>query len=375
MVIVNKQNNIQLINNFLNQSIMKKSLFAILAIATCFASCSKVVETTVFDEPISFDGYIGKDAVTKASIIEKTDVTEVKVNAYLHYATETEASGDFKSNFMLEQAVTLEGGAWDYKPLKYWPATDRSIDFVSWVDVDNITVEGDLLTLTVPEAATEQVDLLVSNPVLDKNGAREAKENTDRNVVALKFKHLLSRIRFEIEGKSLPSDGVNVVTLTELSLNGSFASEGTVDMRAKAPMVEANEEKEFTEQYIIEGSDLGLAGNDKNVLEGSAIYNTANQDAYLMLIPDKAAPDFITLTYTVTTYEVDEDGKPTATPSGDPVVNTAKFKVPQEYEAGKAYAYKFTIEMDAISFTVDVEDWAEEVEDEIENNYDNQNNA
>ena len=44
-------------------------------------------------------------------------------------------------------------------------------------------------------------------------------------------------------------------------------------------------------------------------------------------------------------------------------------------EKGKAYAYKFTIEMDAISFTVDVEDWAEEEEDEIENNYDNQNNA
>ena len=70
MVIVNKQNNIQLINNFLNQSIMKKSLFAILAVAACFASCSEVLESTALENPISFDNYVGKDAMTRASVVQ-----------------------------------------------------------------------------------------------------------------------------------------------------------------------------------------------------------------------------------------------------------------------------------------------------------------
>jgi hypothetical protein len=61
---------------------MKKSLFAILAAAACFASCSKVVESTVFDNPISFDGYAGKDAMTRATVVD--NVSTVYVNAYLH---------------------------------------------------------------------------------------------------------------------------------------------------------------------------------------------------------------------------------------------------------------------------------------------------
>ena len=241
MVTINKQNNIQLINNFLNQSIMKKSLFAILAVAACFASCSKVVESDSLGTPISFDPYVGKTAITKASVITADDLkstetavgTGVRVNAFIHTVVGAdELASGFQANFMDNQLVEVPSG--NYAPTRYWPAADKQIDFVSWVPVKNASVsESDksVLNFTVPVEVKDQVDLLVSEPILNRNGA--SSEKADDKTVALKFKHLLSRIRFEIEGNQLPTDGVNVVTLSELSLNGKFAGSGTVDMRAE----------------------------------------------------------------------------------------------------------------------------------------------
>ena len=92
---------------------------------------------------------------------------------------------------------------------------------------NNISVENATLTFTVPEEVKHQSDLLVAEAQM---GVNRVAEGTNNEPVSLKFKHLLSRIGFEIVATGIPTDNVNVVELVEVSLNGGFASSGTVDM-------------------------------------------------------------------------------------------------------------------------------------------------
>lgn len=308
---------------------------------------------------ITFDNYVGKDAMTKAQVItvEGNENLNVLVNAYLRPAG---AATPFDANFMESVAVNAKTG--EYSPAKYWPAADQVVDFVSWVPADNIQVTDATLTFTVPAEAEDQVDLLVANPVIGKNGATE----TTKTPVSLLFKHLLSRISFEIVATDLPTDGVNVVTLEELSLNGAFASTGTVTMTDAAPKVTANMTTP-TAKYEMKS----YFGYTNGVMTNST-GNAATE--YLMIIPDQNAPTHITVTYVVTTYATDADGKPTTTVVGTPITNTTKFALqPEEgsfaYAAGKAYKYKFSIAMDTISFEVTEDEWVEESPVDIENNY------
>ena len=309
---------------------------------------------------ITFDNYVGKDAMTKAQVITVQDNQDlsVKVNANLRKADGTDA---FDANFMKNVDVNAKTGA--YSPAKYWPAADQVVDFVAWVPTEkNIEVDNATLSFTVPEKAIEQVDLLVANPVIGKNGATED-ENTP---VALQFKHLLSRIAFEIVATDIPNDGINVVTLTELSLNGSFARTGTVAMTEPAPKVTADMTNPVTKYEMKD-----YFGYNNGVMSTS----TGNQATeYLMIIPDQNAPTHITVTYVVTTYETDAEGKPTTTVVGTPITNTTKFALQPAtgsfaFEAGKAYKYKFSIAMDTISFTVTEEPWGQEASSDIKNDY------
>lgn len=314
---------------------------------------------------IAFDNYLGKDAMTKATVASKENVSYVNVNAYLYKKGTTDY--EFSSNFMQNVQVATEDGA--YTPAKYWPALDQVIDFVAWVPelasekASNITVVGNELTFKVPSEATLQSDLLVANPVLQKNGAAE----TTKSSVALNFKHLLSRIAFQINGSQIPDDKITEVTLTELTLNGSFATEGTVTLTGETPAVKATEGKTTT-AYALTGKHFGF---ENDVIKNGE--NATEDGNYLMIIPDANAPTHITIEYTVTTYDKAGEGR---APVGEPIVNTAHFALQPAtgtfaYEAGKAYKYIFSITMDTISFDVEIEDWTttenpEEVEDIVD---------
>ena len=322
---------------------MKKSLFAIFAVAAIAAGCSKVVESPVLNNEISFDSYVGKDAMTKATVVTGEGITSVNVNAYLHSKETTNGAG-FISNFMTNQAVAKDGS---YAPAKYWPAVDQAVDFVAWVPVDNASVANATLTFTVPEDVTKQTDLLVAAPALDLNRAGNNSE------VNLTFSHLLSRIGFQINATGVPGadDNTTKVELQSITLNGKFASEGTVDMTAAAPAVvgEASETA-----YILSGSNFGYADN---IITNAETPN--KDDSYIMLIPSNNEPTNITVIYTVTTLNgegVEDDVK---------IENKSVFNLSAAYEAGKAYKYIFNITMEAISFEVVETPWGNETEVDI----------
>lgn len=347
---------------------MKKVIFLAIAAAAALTACSKseVVDSSVMNKAISFESYIGKDAQTKASVV--TGVTSVNVNAFL-YKLENAENRTFVSNFMTNQAVTRESAeatTWTYTPVRYWPAEDQAIDFVAWVPVadytvstgegesattetkNNIKVENATLTFNVPSDVTKQSDLIVSDPQPKMNG----------EVVALHFKHLLSRIGFQINANQLPEDADNKVVLKNVTLNGTFASSGTVDMTAATPAVSATKtgagEGETqtlaapTNAYILTGANFGYA-NDI-ITNGE---KTNNADSYIMLIPDGNAPANINITYEIQTTNGDKT---------ETITNEKVFTLTDPYEAGKAYKYVFEISLDAISFSVEIDEWGNETE-------------
>lgn len=330
---------------------MKKVIFLAIAAAAALTACSKseVVDSSVMNKAISFENYIGKDAQTKASVVEKADIPFVHVNAYLH-SKETENGTGFKADFMENQKVTTDG---NYSPLRYWPAEDQAIDFVAWVPETTITddavtaVEKNIkvtdatLTFTVPAEATEQTDLIVAGSQLDKNGGN----------VPLQFQHLLSRIGFQINAAGLPNDAVTKVKLVSIVLNGTFASEGTVNMLNAEPIIEATTgDDKTTPAYTLTGTHFGYTDN---IIANGETPNNAN--AYIMLIPSNNNPSNITVTYKVETYNE-------GTLAGE-ITNVKTFNISEPFAAGYAYKYIFYVSLDAITFTVDVTPWNEEKPD------------
>lgn len=329
---------------------MKKVIFLAIAAAAALTACSKseVVDSSVMNKAISFENYIGKDAQTKASVVEKADIPFVYVNAYLHDKT-SEDGANFDATFMKEQQVNIDG---TYSPMRYWPAEDQAIDFVAWVPETtttddavtvlekNIKVEKATLTFTVPVEVTEQTDLIVSGSQLDMNGGN----------VALEFKHLLSRIGFQINAAGLPNDDVTKVKLESIVLNGSFASEGTVNMLAESPVITAVAEK-ITPAYTLLGEHFLYTDN---IIANGETLN--NDNAYIMLIPNTNTPENITVTYKIETYN--EDGELAGT-----ITNVKTFEIEEPYEAGYAYKYIFNVSLNAITFSVDVTPWDETTPD------------
>lgn len=355
---------------------MKKVIFLAIAAAAALTACSKseVVDSTVMNQVIAFDNYVGKDAQTKAAIVTGDAITSVNVNAYLHPKTTKDGAG-FVSNFMENQSVAKSG---EYSPAKYWPAVDQAVDFVAWVPVadytvstgegesattetkNNIKVEDATLTFTVPADVKNQSDLLVANPVLDQN---RAAENTAVNLV---FKHLLSRIGFQINATGVPGaeDNTTKVELVEVTLNGKFASEGTVDMTKTY-----GEGENLTTKVVGTASEVAYTltgenfGYTNNIIAQGEKQNTA--DSYIMLIPEGNEPANITVKYTVTTLNGE------GTEDDVVITNNSVFSLQTEggepfaYEAGKAYKYIFNITMQAISFEVVETPWDDETEVDI----------
>lgn len=356
---------------------MKKVIFLAIAAAAALTACSKseVVDSTVMNQVIAFDNYVGKDAQTKAAIVTGDAITSVNVNAYLHPKNST-GGANFTSNFMTNQVVSKDGS---YSPAKYWPAVDQAVDFVAWVPVadytvstgegesattetkNNITVENATLTFTVPADVKNQSDLLVANPVLDQN---RAAENTAVNLV---FKHLLSRIGFQINATGVPSadDNTTKVELVEVTLNGKFASQGTVNMT----VIDEEDKENPTTKVVGTASEVAYTltgenfGYTSNIIAQGSTANTA--DSYIMLIPDGNEPANITVKYTVTTLNGE------GTDDDVVITNNSVFPLQTDgaekfaYKAGKAYKYIFNITMEAISFKVEETPWADETEVDI----------
>lgn len=157
---------------------MKGMNFFILAsgciLAAALASCTSIDEPVPepSSSPIGFS-----PAVNDANTRYASDDLPATMGVFAYL---TEGSGFNAStstpNFMYNQLVTRNGTTWSYTPVKYWPtnANDK-VSFFAYAPHNasgltpcaNTQKGYPLFTYTVPELEINQVDLLVSNSLLN----------------------------------------------------------------------------------------------------------------------------------------------------------------------------------------------------------------
>ena len=434
---------------------MKKALFIIVALASVAIGCTKseVVKAPGRGREIKFDTYVGKTPMTKA---ESADLAYVQrataeggfqVYAFLHNyiepTTQTPAEGDeiFNgsdtyvdptnvgvSTAYMDKIVTWVGetpdntdtpdvnefkaGYWDYDGVVYWPdhTTSRKLAFAAYgLNVkDNIvwdndpTVSGNektkhpegqsytKFTYTVPSAVADQKDLLVA-PFLPNQGLSE---NQDAKPVSINFKHLLSRVGFQVVANQT-TDEVKI-KIQEIKLVGNFPTTGKVDLKGTGVITPNTADTdpfqtEYTffpgDEYFITTSNEvptdifankiyvddpeGTAGED-GTLPKVEEDNSDASNRYMMIMPSQQAKHMV----------YNEDGTPALDADGNVTyvdgqtlpgayievnyqltdADPQKARVSLDnwtFAPGKSYVFVFKVSTYSIQFDVTVDNWNE----------------
>ena len=361
---------------------MKKFIYTAIALAAVAVGCTKsnIVDVPAEQKtPIAFDTYNGRVPVTRAEEITKDNIESIQVTGF---HVPTGGSADYTKTYMNPPAVTREKsgeawGSWGYSPLSYWPASG-TLEFVAYgsntprVEAAAagklVAVNGSYanFTYTVPTTVAAQEDLIAAG--------KDSYQGT--TTVTFKMKHLLSRVGFKLQ---TVGSGTSV-TISEVSLNGKFVNNGTVNLatgtaitpKAGADLTAAD----YTTSYSLfaAGESFGItkeesAANGTPIFarytsdgEGGSTTNTDNSDRYMMIMPgtvadnDQAVDEIGTTPYIQVTYKL-----------GDGTPQTKKLPLVDEsgenweFAAGTAYEFIFKVSISAIEFTGEVVDWDEDI--------------
>lgn len=389
---------------------MKKRFFLGLAALAALAltSCQKdlVVNQVPDETPIGFSTYLGRDAVTKASVLDLDGLKTSGFGVFAHYTgTNTwgqpitnsdQTTSNFYTvpNFMYNQKVTgsdntvTSGGTstttttWSYSPVKYWPQnTSENISFFAYaphsssdVAKTKLSVSGNSkegapeVTYNVDPYIVNHVDVLYAPAHIDKTNAT--------GTINLKFYHACSRIGFLIQGSgdlsgaTLSNDGSTLtsggttVTVKELKLIGNFYTSGTLNLGSstvtttgESPNITTTQTTSWTATTPTSEQTFEILDNSKNLLsehmfiipqdfsENNSQNNSQNNGSVT-----------ISGNYTITTSDETLSGG--STPS---ITNYFSGTIKQKFENGKAYKIVLSVSPNAIKFNVvSVEGWGNE---------------
>ena len=398
---------------------MKKALFFIVALAAVAIGCTKseVVKAPGRGREIKFDTYVGKTPMTKA---ESADLAYVQrelaagggfqVYAFLHNAipyTPDPETGDTTyldvskvgtSTAYMDKIVSWVGpelpdttqgtpghnGYWDYEGVVYWPdhTTSRKLAFAAWgLNVqDHITWDTDetvagneksghpygqsytKFTYTVPTNVADQKDLLVA-PFLVNQGLRE---NTEAAPVAINFKHLLSRIGYQVVANQTTDDVE--IDIQEIKLVGKFPKSGKVDLKGPGVIEPIVNDVDTLYTFFPDSSHFVTTSNvvptdiyanaGLTPIDTLGTVTTDPGNRFLMIMPSQQ--DTVAVN-----GELPENTLPGAYIEVDYQLTDAdpqKARVSLDgwnFAAGKSYTFIFKVSTYAIEFEVKVEDWNE----------------
>lgn len=346
---------------------MKKIHYlAICLLATGLAACTQNEEISSLEnqKAITFDTYVGRDAATRASVID-VDALETYGFGVFGYYTTSDWTTSATPNFMYNQKVS--GANWGYEPLKYWPATGK-ISFFAYAPYDehaeltaNTVADTPTLTYTVPDAVGEQIDLLVAG----------AQKNQTGNTVNFTFKHALSRIGFGVklaDGSAV--DNQTTIAFSSIALTADFDSSNTLTLD-----LDGSDNVQWGTPTT--ATDVTYTLSDTNIETIAALNTTTtainNTSSYLMVLPQDFSAAGNEMEITANFSLSTEDDKL----AGGEFTANYEFtgKVALELEAGKAYTIVLVLgktgDTDGdgddddsilvpIEFAVDeVEDWAD----------------
>ena len=418
---------------------MKKALFFIVALASVAIGCTKseVIKAPGRGREIKFDNYVGKTPVTKAESVDldylKRTLEEqggVQVYAFLHNYVEpttqvpegeevykgddeyVDVSGIPTNSAYLDKVLTwdTDNSKWDYPGVVYWPdySKSRKLAFaayalnveklIEWDEDPNVPYneksghpEGQSytkFTYTVPDAVKDQKDLLVT-PFLPNQGLDE---NANAQAVQLNFKHLLSRVGFQVVANQ---DGDVDIDIKEITLHGNFPTQGKVNLKGSGVIDPiTTEDAKYVTKYDFFPTDnyftTKSSENPVNIFENRIVSSKTeltdgegetqitvkesddDSNRFMMIMPSTQA----------TTGTTDSEGNVTfaegVLPGAyievvyqltDADVQTARVSLDGfKFEAGKSYTFRFKVSTLSIEFDVTVDSWLEHFEEKDENN-------
>ena len=112
---------------------MRKNFFlgAMALAAVALTGCQKdeVLNQVPQDNAIEFGTYVGRDAQTKAYVIDNDQLAKDGFGVFAYYTGTNNFSTSDTPNFMYNQRVDKgtngQNANWIYNPIKYWPNNEN----------------------------------------------------------------------------------------------------------------------------------------------------------------------------------------------------------------------------------------------------------
>lgn len=219
----------------------------------------------IVSDGINVSGFEGKQALTRGTPVGKDNFyTKFHVLAYWSKNATPVDQFYMNTNASNVGASVGSGAIWSTEQIYYWPGADHSFQFYAWAPTDagGLTTPSSptstVLEYTVPEAATNQKDIVV---------ATTSEISGDNNkAVPLTFKHICTAVRFAVGSQMQPG------SIKSVALKG-VKNTGTYDM-ATGTWALAETTKDFSQDDL----NKSMTGNET---DGTEI--TSPEGTFMML--------------------------------------------------------------------------------------------
>ncbi len=296
---------------------------------------SQKIEFTPFElinEP--FEGATGH--TTRGT--EAQNGTIENFGVYAYYVADQFNATTATPNFMLNTQVEKSSGDWKYSPLMYWP-NSGTLSFYAYapfalpndpyitLSSTHTTAGAPQLTYKVPEVITEQRDLLIADPLLDKT---RTDVNANKKLV-LPFKHALTNIVFKAKTSSPVSFPVKIesITIGNLKNKAKYTyAKGT----AEASWTMTSDAQDKT--YVLQ---RGTGLNDWDISQLSD-YAMLSANAYQLMVLPQRIDDSVRVTVRVNLYITGINNPPTVK---ETTVNLNSLI--GELKSGEKYSVRITV--------------------------------
>ena len=264
---------------------------------------------------------------------------------------------------MYNQKVTLDGSAWKYSPLKYWPNNPGDkVSFFAYAPHNVLGAEPTAneaqVTFTVQDAVADQKDLVVADALKDQTKQAIAGK------VTFTFKHVLARVGLNVEAMFdlVNSDATGdtdhntgngekaektTINVTKVELIGNFDKDGVIDLTSSSWTGVAAAGSEVIYTWDADNFVTSVA-NDVTTTKQQL--NKA--DHYAMIIPQNVNGMTVRVTYTVTTTDGSLTGGNSAIQN---VITSKPFNF--TFDKGNAYMFNLHLGMTSVKFDASVTNW------------------
>ena len=231
----------------------------------------------IVSDGINVSGFEGEQALTRATPVGKDNFYD-KFHVLAYWSKNGAPVDQFYMNTNASNvgASVGSGAIWSTEQIYYWPGVDHSFQFYAWAPTDagGLTTPSSptstVLEYTVPEAATNQKDIVV---------ATTSEISGDNNkAVPLTFKHICTAVRFAVGSQMQPG------SIKSVALKG-VKNAGTYDM-ATGTWALAETPTDFSQDL-----NKSMTGNETN---GTEI--TSPEGTFMMLpqtLPEGATVEVV----------------------------------------------------------------------------------